>query len=198
MSVNQVLRKNNINPMSVAQALQGARELVEKRGRMGAARLIEELTGIRPAIPTHNKKAVHFTQAIIQGLMLDNKADCNVLIDTANIRVEKMANDPSNAWMYVEKEDDTSTKVQVSSEVNVSVKVNSDGQIKKGGRAILAEELYNKYVINGTEAVTRSFMIDVFVREIGMTPAGASTYFANMKAKMGDPKSLITSKRKAK
>ena len=75
--------------------------------------------------------------------------------------------------------------------------VKADGSIKKGGRAILIEELYRKYVLEGTEPVTRKQMIDLFVKEVGMTPAGASTYFANAKAKFGDPKGLIQSLNKS-
>lgn len=198
MTVNQTLRKHHLNVSSSIQLIQDVRTFVEKRGRVGAAKLISELTGATPAIPTDNKKAIHFTQAVIEGIYKDNNAKAEVLFENAKIRIEQLATDPRYTWMYAEKEEANITKQQVSQEVDVMVAVHEDGTIKKGGRAVLAEELYNKYVINGTEQTTRAAMIELFVKEIGMTPAGASTYFANAKAKFGDPKNLIVAAKKGR
>lgn len=198
MNVNQMLRKAGLNPSCEIRVVQGVRELVEKQGRSGAARLIHELTGITAAIPTNEKKAIQFTQYVVSGLYNDNKIDRNVLIDQAMVRVERLANDPMNQWMYATKEVPGTIQQQVSKEVEITVAVKEDGTIKKGGRAVLAEELYNKYIINGTKQTSRAEMIDLFVKEIGMTPAGASTYFANAKAKLGDPKGLIVAAKKGR
>ena len=48
---------------------------------------------------------------------------------------------------------------------------------KKGWKAIKAKELYLKH----RKEYSRKQFIELFVKEVDMTPAGASTYHANLK-----------------
>lgn len=194
----QTLRRHKINDRTLSTILGDVRTHVEKHGRLYGTRLVEDLTGISLHMPRNNKHAVHLTQSVIVQIHKNPDIDPNEAITAAKEYYEAYSTNPANQWMYVEKEYTSSegtTNVTITDEVDVQVPVKADGSIKKGGRAILIEELYRKYVLEGTEPVTRKQMIDLFVKEVGMTPAGASTYFANAKSKFGDPKGLIQSGR---
>ena len=60
-------------------------------------------------------------------------------------------------------------------------KLNADGTVapKKGDKKVIAKKLYedNKGKIN-----TRKEWIALLVKEVGLTEAGASTYYHNLKA----------------
>ena len=62
----------------------------------------------------------------------------------------------------------------------------ADGSIKKGGKELLAVELYKKYTseLNGAPYQNQAF-IAILVAQLGMSKAGATTYNYNMKKKFG-------------
>lgn len=74
-----------------------------------------------------------------------------------------------NPWVFAKPDDDAPPKL------------NADGSLapKKGDKKVIAKKVYdeNKGKIN-----TRKEWIALLVKEVGLTPAGASTYFANLKA----------------
>jgi hypothetical protein len=74
-----------------------------------------------------------------------------------------------NPWVFAKTEDDTPPKL------------NPDGSLapKKGDKKVIAKKVYedNKGKIN-----TRKEWIALLVKEVGLTEAGASTYYANLKA----------------
>jgi len=59
-------------------------------------------------------------------------------------------------------------------------KLNEDGSpaMKKGDKKLLAKEVYEA---NKGKEMTRKQWIELLVAEVGLTPAGASTYYANLK-----------------
>ena len=73
-----------------------------------------------------------------------------------------------NPWVFAKAEDETPPKL------------NADGTVapKKGDKKVIAKKLYedNKGKIN-----TRKEWIALLVKEVGLTEAGASTYYANLK-----------------
>lgn len=73
----------------------------------------------------------------------------------------------NNSWIFAEKAE----KVKLDAAGNVKP--------KKGAKKDLAKQVYNA-LIKGKD-LTRKAAIDVLVKEVGLTPAGASTYYANLK-----------------
>jgi hypothetical protein len=74
-----------------------------------------------------------------------------------------------NPWVFAKPEDDTPPKL------------NADGTVapKKGDKKIIAKEVYEK---NKDKVKTRKEWIALLVKEVGLTEAGASTYYANLKS----------------
>lgn len=61
-------------------------------------------------------------------------------------------------------------------------KLDSNGNVapKKGDKKVIAKSVYEKNKDN--KALTRKDWIALLVKEVGLTDAGASTYYANLKA----------------
>ena len=71
--------------------------------------------------------------------------------------------------------------VLVEKESSYKPKVNSDGtkKPKKGSKKILAIQVYNEHKNDG---MSRKEFIQLLVDKVGLTPAGASTYFHNLQS----------------
>jgi hypothetical protein len=73
----------------------------------------------------------------------------------------------------------TTTSIAVAEGVSTKVEVKADGKIKKGGKQVLAAELYALHVTNATTPMTNQEFIAVLMKELGMTKAGSTTYAYN-------------------
>ena len=71
--------------------------------------------------------------------------------------------------------------VSLSEGIDDKVEVKADGKIKKGGKQILAAELYKKHVVETENPVDNQGFIKILMAELGMTKAGATTYAYNCK-----------------
>ena len=73
--------------------------------------------------------------------------------------------------------------VQVVSSVDVKVEVKDNGQMKKGGKQIIALELYKKFVVDAEEGnkLSNSDFVKLLMKELGMSLAGSRTYAYNCK-----------------
>jgi hypothetical protein len=104
-----------------------------------------------------------------------------------------------NAWMYVKKSTAAPSEVKAVVEgIDTKVAVKKDGSIKKGGKQILAAELYKKHVLEATTAATNQEFIKILVKELGMSKAGATTYAYNCKKQLGEPKGGIVKAKKGR
>lgn len=110
---------------------------------------------------------------------------------------EHMAN-KANTWMYVKKVHAVPTEVKTVVEGMTAVAVKADGTIKKGGKQVLAAELYTKHVLNAATPSTNQEFIKILVKELGMSKAGATTYAYNCKKSLGEPKGGIVKAKKGR
>lgn len=90
------------------------------------------------------------------------------LFDLANRKAEKYIK--NNSWVFAKPDEEP--------------KVDSEGnpKKKKGAKKDMAIELYGKY----RNEKSRKEIIQLFIDEIGMSKAGATTYYHNMKKEFGD------------
>lgn len=111
------------------------------------------------------------------------------VLAAAKARVARLMSAPQHHWMFVKGSTSygaPTTQVAVVEGLETKVAVKADGSIKKGGKEVLAAELYHKYVasLNGAEYSNQAF-IAILVKELGMTKSGATTYNYNCKKKFG-------------
>jgi hypothetical protein len=134
------------------------------------------------------------TQAVAETVvkMVGTPMDEAEVLANAKARAMKLLTSPEHKWMFAKAIRTTDAGEQQAVvegvDVKVAVKTAADGsvKIKKGGKEVLAEALYAKYVdsLNGAEYNNQAF-IAILVKELGMSKAGATTYNYNMKKKHG-------------
>jgi hypothetical protein len=120
------------------------------------------------------------------------KANCNVSKDVLSQSIDHikaLRTDPTKTWMFaieIKKDESPGSVLVAGTDTKVIFKDN--GKIKKGGKGALAEELYKKRVLTSTAPMTIQTVVEMFVKEIGFTKAGAQTYVYNFMKALGEPK----------
>lgn len=171
MKAIEILEKTHkLNVRSAVQAIQRVSEwsLSPKQWWEIAKELRSAPDCIRPLDGDHIQEysTKYFIQNIIK--QYTEKAETKFDIDLLYVSSVEQAKKyiESNPWVFAKLE--------------AEEKFNNDGSpaSKKGDKKLLAKEVYeaNKGKIN-----TRKEWIELLVKEVGLTPAGASTYYANLK-----------------
>ena len=108
------------------------------------------------------------TEAIARGMNTD-KLDATELLTIAEEKAKVLKTD--NPWMFVKGESEPT--------------LDSNGEVKakKGSKKILAMQIYADDIKD--KVTVRKDAIAILVDKAGMTPAGASTYYANLKKNDG-------------
>ena len=121
-------------------------------------------------------------QIVDNGNIVD---DPQVVLDNANVYAKTFCENPKWSYLWSKPENVTtatsSVQVQVVKELDTKVAVKADGSIKKGGKQILAQELYMKHVVDATTPLTNVEFIALIMKELDMSLAGARTYAYNCK-----------------
>lgn len=195
------------NPTSPLGAVQTAREKMMQgnvlQGGLGCA-LINQLLGlnltydafIEPAKDVKEDLLADYELMVAQAVAehavknVGQPIDEVEVLTNARARAMRLLTSPQHAWMFAKPESTASgqstEQVAVAAGIETKVAVKADGSIKKGGKEVLAIELYKKYVaeLNGAAYSNQAF-IAILVAQLGMTKAGATTYNYNMKKKFG-------------
>lgn len=179
----QILQKHGFNTDCVTRCVQDVHQyLIDAVHPLKTAqKLIRELTDITVQFEDE-LKAIRVAQYVANDALTMDQYNKQQSIDSAFIRADKLNVD--HPWARVEKEyGQPSVESAVVDGIDVKVKVKADGKIKKGGKQILAAELYKKHVVDATTPLTNQEFIALLMKELGMTKAGATTYRYNMAKK---------------
>lgn len=116
-------------------------------------------------------------------------ADAEEFVKLCEARVDAFMTRVENAWMFAKDKATAAEQntVQVIDGIEMKVAVKANGKIKKGGKEILAHELYKKHVLEATTALTNQEFIAVLMKQLDMSKAGATTYAWSCKKKLGEP-----------
>jgi hypothetical protein len=185
LNVSPVLNHMNISTTSTAMATSEVGELIRSS-----------------AIPTETARIfvndllslpVVFDEPVYAGLVckhivkyvIDNECVVDInkiddILENAQSYATNFCNNPANSYMWAELDesiDSTSTHQQFATGIETKVAVNAiTGKIKKGGKAILCAEMYQKFVIDAEVPLTRKEFRELLVKELMMTPAGSTSY----------------------
>lgn len=115
-----------------------------------------------------------------------NVPDAEQLYFNAVERTKTFMTDPSKRWMFAT--DASAQRVAAPTRVvqtagGTAVEVNDAGKIKKGTKGPAAEKLYETHVVNAKEPLNRQQFMELLMKELAMTKAGASTYEYNCRKK---------------
>lgn len=197
------LIKLNINAVSPLGAVQNVREFMcdgalEPQAGRGAG-LVNALLGTnlqrsdiinvvdeRLELDCELMVAQGVTEMVVKNV--GQPLDEAEVLANAKARVARLMSAPQHQWMFAKPEPtEVSGEMQtVAAGIELKVAVKADGSIKKGGKELLAVELYKQYneSLNGAPYENQAF-IAILVKQLGMTKAGATTYNYNMKKKFG-------------
>ena len=144
--------------------------------------LVDVLLGV-PVAFADEHQALLTTQYIVDAALCNqcNVEDPDVALSAALSKAEAFVSKESNKWIFAKPEPSAVSGVQeqFSEKVETTVAVKADGSIKKGGRQVLAQALYQKYVVEPAEKPTNVWFKQLLSKELKMSDAGASTYAFN-------------------
>lgn len=111
------------------------------------------------------KTYAYLVVGVIQELDHTDKLDGKKLLATAEAKATKLVTD--NPWMFARPE--------------AEPKLDANGHTKprKGAKKELAKQIYAEQIED--KGLSRKEAIAILVEEVDMSPAGASTYYANLK-----------------
>lgn len=182
LNISHSLERMGIRAHSRLAAVQDIRKMIQEEGKDVPA-LIETLIGIRHGDFATEDQAILTVQYIVDEAVRNdgNVEDAEIVLADAIRKVHKLETRPDMQWMHARAASKVEEGVQeqVSDLVEVTVAVKEDGSIKKGGRQVLAQALYQKYVVDAEVKPTNKEFKEMLVKECGMTMAGASTYAYN-------------------
>jgi hypothetical protein len=166
----------------------------------GGVDLINQLLGLnlkRDDVVLHGvepKIADDVEMMVCQGVIENVVKNVGQPIDEAEVlarakaRVAKLVSAPQHHWMFVKPDYSIAgqtNEVAVVAGIDTKVAIKKDGSIKKGGKEVLAAELYKKRVLASKQPVTNREFVQILISELGMTKAGATTYTYNVDRKFG-------------
>jgi uncharacterized protein (UPF0335 family) len=177
LNTTHVLERFNIDSKSAGFAIQEVRQIIEgSPDPLGTARsiisnLIEQGTDFLVTDPIEARMTAQYL--VNSAITLGDKYDPNEALKHAaeRIAIQRV----ENPWFFY-KPTFSSVETVTETRHDVSVEVKADGKIKKGGKQILAQALYEKHKGKENKAI-----IEIFMKELNMSKAGATTYFYNAK-----------------
>lgn len=175
LSVQQVLSRLNIDTVSRCLAIQNVRTLIESsENPCGAAQAIINNLVVVPVTVADPIEARMTAQHLVDSAMcLGEQYDPNEALKKAAERIAYHR--IHNPWFFYKP---THSTVETTTEVKagVAVEVKADGKMKKGGKQLLATALYE-----ANKTKSNKEIIEIFMAELDMSKAGATTYLYNAK-----------------
>lgn len=177
LNVAHVCERLNINARSNIAAIQDVRQLIEGAANpIAAARSIISnfvADGTDVELKDEIEARMIAQHLVNNAILLGDKYDPLQTLKQAAERIARQRIE--NPWFFYKK---TFSTVETVTETrhDVAVEVKADGKIKKGGKQVLAQALYEKHKGKDNKAI-----IEIFMRELDMSKPGATTYFYNAK-----------------
>jgi hypothetical protein len=188
---------------SVAQIVQAIREKIEGSAQplKTALAVIEDIIGAVPHPVTDVREARVMAQRLaVKCHELDHHIiDVHGVAEEAAAYAKQYVADPTKQWMWVSEDAVAVIEGKTHVEgVTVQVATNAEGKIKKGGKQVLVLELYKKHVLETTPPMTNQEFIQVVMKDLQMSKAGATTYAWTARKELGEPEGGIVKAKKGR
>ncbi len=193
MNIRPLLDKHKFRTFSVHGLVTDVREYVEERG---TNHLLYELIQTNPHFSSNLEARIWVKKFIVElynQQFILNQQDIPDLIDVCWIYTKEFINDPK--WSFLQSNDDQDhnfgVKVEVLEQkqvvegISVKVEVKSDGRIKKGGKQVLCEEMFKKYILETDTPMSNKEFLALIMDKLQLSKAGANTYFFNVRKAAG-------------
>lgn len=194
IKLTSTLQHMNIPAHSVNMAIREVRGKIERSSSetAGASNIIKALLDLDIKFD-HPDKARVTALSVVQQVIeaLDNTVVPEDVLVKAKRRADDFVDAPNNAWMFVKEAiagPAVGEQTALIDGISTKVAVRSDGSIKKGGKKILAREIYLQMMAISAPVVKTEFQ-NRLMADVGMTKAGARTYTQDLDKEF-NPKSV--------
>lgn len=188
INVSHALEHFDIDTKSVPRAVEGVRIFIGDDVRK-ASKLLKDIIGVDVKFDD-TARACKTLQSLIGDIVKHNCQfdDGVMLLNDAKAYADVFVSNPHNTWMFAEKEPDITASKEIETTavvegIETKVAIHASGKIKKGGKQILADALYKKYVIEASTPMEVKTFKKLLVKEVQLTTSGANTYYNNLKKK---------------
>lgn len=203
LNVKGQLEHLKLNMDSPLQSMQIVRDRINGAAdpKKFAQEFIKQLVGLERKYEEPVVARMVAMGVVEQAVRLQGEiSDPETFVLSQEARAKALRENKELAWMFVQAERDVQAENLQSiagSEIKVAIKDN--GKIKKGGKQVLATELYKTHVLNSTsKPLTNQEFIALLVKELGMSKSGATTYAYNVKRQLGEPSGGIEKSKRGK
>ncbi len=168
--------------ISALRAVQEVRDVVETSSDPieKAKDIFKNITGLTFDVES-KIDALHIAQiavesAVKSGLDQDYIFQPDDVLQRALEKVKQFRNNPNMQYIYTAEQ--VQEKFEEKKEfAGVEVAVRSDGKIKKGGKQVVALQLFKEYVVE--KKISNKEFIAVLMEQLDMSKSGATTYAYN-------------------
>lgn len=193
LNVSSALMKMGINHKSVIQGTQDVgNRLRDSVDQCAESRKIFQTLLDRDVVFDDDVYARICTKALIREVI---SAGCDVdepdlFIEEAREYAITFCADPKWSFLWANPDNEVSSikierTAQVVDDIDIKVAVHEDGKIKKGGKTVLSQALFDKHVLNTTTPLTGPEFIALLMKELDFSKAGATTYNFNLRKAAG-------------
>lgn len=136
-------------------------------------RRVGELLGQDVTFTDEDQARLFYLYVVQETVRAGDEAD----IDTVKQEAERRVGDfnENMSWVFVTAEDNKSEEDKSSNKTDAQ----GNPKPRKGRKKELAKQVWNE---NKDKGLTRKQFIELLVEQVGLTKAGASTYYSNLKA----------------
>lgn len=202
MDIHQYLTSKKVRTFSIAGATTDIKLLLKESGDVCVAstKLFNDLLGI-PKVFDDELYARLCVKKLIVELYHSKyqlEVDAKYLLQVVTNYAQKFMDDPQWSFLQSNEKDIidedgnvvlkpvVEIKQQVVEDLDVKVAVKTDAsgnvKIKKGGKKLLAIELYKKHVTEAVEPMKHADFVKLIKEQLDLTDNGANTYGWNLKA----------------
>lgn len=190
LDTTHVLLRNNIRTESVVFAVADTTNLIMESVSPlhTAAKLFMDVLSVRiefDDVVFARIAAKHMIRDVLVSKCIIDSDDIDMLVEQALEYATTFCASPSNAYLWSKPDGDVPEPEQVTEieGIQVQVAIKDNGKIKKGGKALLAAELFQTYVINATVQLSNVEFVSMLMEKLDMTKAGATTYAYDLRKK---------------
>lgn len=171
--MHEILKTIKEQDVPIASVVKAAQHLgmsgIGQLANVEYARRIKELTGKDVSYDSDELYRMVYGYLVVESIKESEHTDildADELLERAETKAGVLIT--THSWMFVKSE----TEPKLDTEGNPKP--------KKGAKKELAKKVYDEKIKDKVTA--RKEAIAILVEEVGLTPAGASTYYANLKS----------------
>jgi hypothetical protein len=173
-----VLTNNKIDISSLPRAIADVRFLIENDASPvdRAKKLIYELTGVN-VVAKQDSAILHVAQYVVKQVFTMESFNPEFAIEQALASAKKLWNEVGSHYEQPKELPDNKAGVCIPQPVVIK----ADGRIKKGGKQVLAQQIFDEF----HSTLTSAELLLKLQSDADLTQAGAATYLYNMRKAAG-------------